>query len=142
MDTQLSLSLKCRRFLVMRRFYASHPEWTDSPPLPAGFHWKWYFAFHQVGDESVAGLVRSYRGGLEKRDSAARTLGWLLPSVGVQALLTRMADTDLHAHLAYRDRIRGYHRVLREFYYGYLFHDRPFVEGDFARTPRFEEVAR
>lgn len=122
---------------TMRRFYASHPHWAHSPPLPPGFHYKWYLAFHQVGDESVKDRVRAYRAGLERRDAAARTLGWLLPSVGAQALLTRLARTDLSAQLDYQDRIRAYHARLRDFYYGYLFRDRPFGAGDFARAPRF-----
>ncbi|PNU05572.1 DUF3526 domain-containing protein [Novosphingobium guangzhouense] len=123
---------------TMRAFYAHHPQWADSAPLGTAFHYKWYFAFHQVGDESVADRVRAYRQGLEARDHAARSLGWVLPSVGVQALLTRMARTDLTAQLAYRDHIRDYHRLLREFYYGYMFRDRPFGKADFNRAPRFD----
>ncbi len=124
---------------TMRRFYANHPRWANSAPLGTAFHYKWYLAFHQNGDESVAGQVRAYRAGLERRDAAARALGWVLPSVGVQALLTRVAATDLQAQLAYQDRIRDFHRRLREFYYGYLFTDRPFGKADFARAPVFRE---
>lgn len=127
---------------TMRRFYARHPEWADSAPLGPAFHYKWYLAFHQNGDESVAGRVRTYRAGLEQRDAAGRALGWVLPSVGVQALLTRLARTDLAAQLAYQDRVRAYHRRLRVFYYGYLFRDRPFAKADFARAPRFGDVPR
>lgn len=123
---------------TMRRFYAHHPHWADSAPLGTDFHYKWYFAFHQVGDESVADKVRGYRQGLERRDRAARGIGWVLPSVGVQALLTRMAETDLTAQIAYRERIRDYHRRLRTFYYDYMFRDRPFGKSDFDRAPRFE----
>ena len=122
---------------TMRRFYASHPRWANSAPLGPEFHYKWYLAFHQNGDESVAEQVRAYRAGLERRDATARALGWVLPSVGVQALLTRLADTDLTAQLAYQDRIRDFHRRLREFYYGYLFTDRPFGKEDFGRAPVF-----
>ena len=128
------------REATMRRFYANHPEWADSAPLGHAFHYKWYLAFHQNGDESVASAVRAYRGGLERRDATARALGWLLPSVGVQALLTRLAHTDLTAQLAYQDRIRAFHRRLRTFYYGYLFRDRPFAKADFDRAPRFEDT--
>jgi ABC-2 type transport system permease protein len=63
--------------------------------LPPDFHYKWYFAFHQIGDESVAPQVRAYRVGLERRAALANGLGWALPSVGVEALLTRLARTDL-----------------------------------------------
>ena len=123
------------RETTMRRFYAQHPNLANSAPLPPIFHYKWYFAFHQVGDESVAHRVAAYRAGLERRAAAADALGWVLPSVGVQAALTRIARTDLRAQLAYQDRIRAFHRRLREFYYGYLFYDRPFASADFARAP-------
>jgi len=127
---------------TMRRFYANYPEWSDSAPLGTAFHYKWYLAFHQNGDDSVAPRVRAYRQGLEARDAAGRTLGWLLPSVGVQALLMRLADTDLTAQLAYQDRVRAFHRRLRQFYYGYLFRDRPFTRTDFDRAPCFAPPCR
>ena len=126
---------------TMRRFYARHPEWQDSAPLGSEFHYKWYLAFHQNGDESVAERVQAYRSGLEARDASARALGWILPSVGVQALLTRLARTDLSAQLAYQDRIRKFHGRLRRYYYPYLFHDRPFEKADFDRAPRFGETS-
>ena len=122
---------------TMRRFYAGHPEWADSAPLGPEFHCKWYLAFHQNGDDSVRDRVHAYRSGLEARDAAGRALGWFLPSVGVQALLTRLARTDLGAQLAYQDRIRAFHRRLRTFYYAYLFRDRPFARADFDSAPRF-----
>jgi ABC-2 type transport system permease protein len=125
---------------TMRRFYARHPEWADSAPLGPAFHYKWYLAFHQNGDESVAGRVQTYRAALARRDTLGRALGWVLPSVGVQALLTRLAHTDLAAQLAYQDRIRAFHRRLRVFYYDYLFRDRPFGKPDFTRVPRYEDV--
>lgn len=123
---------------TMRAFYANHPEWKDSPPLTAAFHYKWYLAFHQVGDESVSGKVAAYRRGIEARDAAAHGIGWLLPSIGVQSILARLANTDMQAQLAYQDRIRAFHKQLRNFYYGYLFTDRPFGKADFAKAPKFE----
>lgn len=122
---------------TMRAFYANHPEWKDSPPLTAGFHYKWYLAFHQVGDKSVAGKVAAYRRGIEARDAAAHSVGWLLPPVAVQTLLARLAETDMQAQLAYQDRIRHFHKRLRNFYYGYLFTDTPFGKADFEKAPKF-----
>ncbi|KQN00083.1 hypothetical protein ASE78_17595 [Sphingomonas sp. Leaf25] len=121
----------------MRRFYASNPAWAGSPPLPTGFHYKWYFAFHQNGDESVALRVEAYRNGLEQRAATANALGWVLPSVGAQVLLTRLARTDLAAQFAYQDRIRAFHRRLRLFYYGYMFRDRPFTKSNFSQAPTY-----
>ncbi|MGE7204984.1 DUF3526 domain-containing protein [Sphingomonas sp. NPDC019816] len=126
---------------TMRRFYATHPSLSDSAPLGAAFHYKWYLAFHQNGDDAVAPKVRAYRAALERRDRAGRAFGWVLPSVGVQALLTRLARTDLTAQLAYQDRIRAFHARLRDFFYGYVFYDRPFGRADFGRVPRFDDRA-
>ena len=124
---------------TMRRFYAHHPRWSHSPPMTHKFHYKWYLAFHQLGDESVADKVYAYRHGLERRSELASKLGWILPSVGVQAALTHMAKTDLTAQLAYQDRIRSFHKRLREFYYDYLFNDRPFGRTDFNKAPKYRE---
>lgn len=126
---------------TMRKFLAGHPEWKDTAPLTSRFHWKWYFAFHQLGDESVADQVRAYRGGLLARQAWSERLGWLLPGVGAQAALHRMAGTDLPAQLAYQDRIADFHRRIREFYYPYLFRDRPFGSADYARRPVFDGAA-
>ncbi|WNH52102.1 DUF3526 domain-containing protein [Stenotrophomonas oahuensis] len=123
---------------TMQRFYAKYPEWSASAPLGTEFHYKWYLAFHQNGDDAVAPMSAAYREGIEERTKAANTLGWVLPPVGLQAALTRMAGTDMHAHLAYQDRIRAYHAQLRRFYYGFLFGDNPFREEDYRRAPKFK----
>lgn len=122
---------------TMQRFLANHPEFKDTAPLPAGFHWKWYFAFHQLGDESVAPQMQAYRAGLLARQAWSDRLGWLLPGVAAQALLHRAADTDLQAQLAYQDRTAAFHTQLRRFYYPYLFNERRFGSADFAQQPLF-----
>lgn len=122
---------------TLKKFVKSHPEWQDTAPLPPGFHWKWYFAFHQLGDESVAPQAQVYRENLQARQQWTQRLGWLLPSIGAQAILHRAADTDLQAQLAYQDQIATFHQTLRHFYYSYLFNERPFGTDDFAKQPVF-----
>ncbi len=129
------------RQATMQRFYASNPQWADSPALTDAFHYKWYFAFHENGDQQVAPQVAAYRQGLLRRERFAWRVASVLPPVAVQAALTRLARTDLQAQLAYQDRIRAYHQALRAFYYGYLFRDRPFTGQDFQRAPRFDAAA-
>ncbi|MDR6989956.1 DUF3526 domain-containing protein [Luteimonas sp. 3794] len=125
------------RDLTMQRFYAKYPEWQDSALLGHAFHYKWYLAFHQNGDDSVAEQAAAYRRGIEQRADAAARVGWVLPPVGMQVLMTRWAGTDMRAHLAYQDRIRAYHARLRHFYYGYLFREVPFTADDYPRAPAF-----
>lgn len=127
---------------TMEKFFRTHPEWRNTAPLPSGFHWKWYYAFQQLGDESVATQVAAYREGLLARQRWTGRLGWLLPGVGVQAVLHRQASTDLQAQLEYQDRIAGFHARLRAFYYPYLFNDVRFGSQDFAAQPRFSPQTR
>lgn len=122
---------------TMQAFFREHPEWQDTPPVEGGFHWKWYYAFQHLGDVGVAGQTEAYRAGLEARDSLTRRIGYLLPAIGVQVGLHRLAETDLAAQLAYQDRIREFHAELRRFYYPYIFNEVPFTAADFAIAPRW-----
>lgn len=126
---------------TMAQFFLKHPQWQHTAPLPSGFHWKWYYAFQQLGDDSVAAQVSNYRESLLARQRWTARLGWLLPGVGVQSALHRQANTDLQAQLAYQDRIADFHARLRGFYYPYLFNEVPFGSQDFAAQPRFEPSA-
>lgn len=125
---------------TMARFFASHPQWQDTAPLPAGFHWKWYFAFQQLGDEAVAADVQAWRTTLLARQRWTERLGWLLPGVGVQAVLHRQAATDLPALLEQQDAVTDFHTQLRSFFYPHLFADKPFDTGALGLLPRFAAV--
>jgi ABC-2 type transport system permease protein len=126
---------------TMERFFRSHPEWRGTAPVTERFHWKWYYAMQQAGDDAVAGQARQYRAQLLARDDWTRRAGMLLAPVNAQVLLHRLAGTDLRAQLAYQDRIAGFHRALRHYYYPYFFNDKPFGAADFAATPRYEARA-
>ncbi|EKU80854.1 ABC transporter permease [Massilia timonae] len=126
---------------TFEKFFRSHPEWKDTPPVEGRFHWKWYYAMHQAGDDAVAADVAQYRASMQARESWTARVGLVLASVNVQVLLHRLADTDLAAQLAYQDRIAAYHTQLRRFFYPYLFEERAMTEDDLAQLPRYEHVA-
>lgn len=123
---------------TMEAFFRHHPEWRDTKPIEGGFHWKWYYAFQHLGDLSVAEQARSYRAGLEARDTWTRRVGILLPSVGVQVAVHRLARTDLQAQLAYQDRIRAFHERLRRYYYPYIFNEDAFTSEAFGMAPQWK----
>ena len=123
---------------TMAPFLETHPEWRGTAPVTGRFHWKWYYAFHQVADQRVAAQVRAYREGLMSRQALTERGGWVLPPVGAQVLMHRLAGTDLPAQLAYEDAVRAFHAKLRHFYYPYFFEERRFGRENFASAPRFE----
>lgn len=124
--------------VTFEKFFRTHPEWSDTPPVNARFHWKWYYAMHQAGDDAVAPLVAEYRRSLEKREDMTRLAGWFLPSVGAQVVLHRLANTDLQGHLAYQDQIAHFHKELRHYYYPFVFHEREFGPNEFEKLPKFQ----
>ena len=121
----------------MAKFFVHHPEWKSTKPVTKNFEWKWYFAFHQVGDESVASQSAAYRAGLNQRQDFTRKLGYILPAVGAQVLLHRLAESDLTAQLAYEDSIANFHTRLRKFFYPYLFDEQSFYSADFGKLPAY-----
>ena len=126
---------------TFERFFVNHPEWRGKEDFDGRFHWKWYYAMHQAGDEAVAGDVADYRAALSAREEWTTRLGYILPGVGATAIVHRVADTDGYGQFAYQDSIAAYHERLRKFYYPYLFNDRPFTRADFAEVPRYARRA-
>lgn len=129
------------RQATLDRFLVLYPEWSETEPMTTPFHWKWYFAAQHLGDVSVAKISAAYRQGVDRRERLARTAGWLMPPVGFQQIMHRVAETDVEAQLAYQDRIRNFHAQLRTFYYPYLFADRAFGPDDYNLGPRFNGAA-
>lgn len=127
---------------TMDPFFKSHPEWAATAPVTTPFHWKWYFAFHQVADESVADLARAYDGGVLKRVALSEAVGHVLPGAGLQLALHRLAASDPRAQLDYRQDIRAFHAQLRRYYYPFIFNERPFREPEFAAAPTFSPTPR
>ena len=118
---------------TMNAFYASHPEWADSPPITGVWHWKWYYAFQQIGDETAAELAREYRESIVARDRLTAAVAWLSPAVAIQRRLEDLAQTNLEASFAFEDEVRGYHEKIRRAYYPVLFREIPFSQERLAQ---------
>jgi len=127
---------------TMDVFYASHPEWSDSEPLTDQWHWKWYYAFQQVGDETAAELAGKYRETILARDELTSRFAWLSPAVAIQRRLEALAGTNVQASLDFEDRVRAYHERIRRAYYPVLFREVPFSKERLARIdiPDFSEA--
>jgi len=122
---------------TMQRFFAAHPEWSDTDPVTAPFHWKWYFAFQHVGDLTAAEASEAYRRSIAARDRLSGYVSSLSPAVAVQRALQRLASTDVQAALDYDRRIRNYHTAIRQFYYPFLFNDRSYDASALRLAPEF-----
>ncbi|VVT00951.1 DUF3526 domain-containing protein [Erythrobacter sp. EC-HK427] len=123
---------------TMEPFIEQYPEWREHAVIDEGFEWKWYYAFQQVGDQTVAPLANQYREARLERDRAAGMLSLLSPTSFVERAFEKLAETDSTAMVGYEDRVREFHEELRNFHYPLLF---PEVEFDAARLddlPRYD----
>jgi len=124
--------------VVMENFFRTHPEWRGTPPVAGRFHWKWYYAMHQVGDEAVSGQASEYADSMMRREEWTRRSAWLMPAAAAQLALHRLADTDLQAQIAYRDSIAEFHARLRRYFYPLLFMERRFGTREAEGLPVFQ----
>lgn len=122
---------------TMDPFVERHPEWADHTTIQGTFEWKWYYAFQQVGDQTVEPLSDAYRDGRMRRDGLSATLSWLSPPAKIERIFQSIARTDTHAAADYESRVRAFHADLREYYYPLLFLDEPYTDEAIAERPRF-----
>jgi len=116
-------------------FLKRHPEWTNDTGWndEDGFEWKWYFAFQQVGDQTVEPLSQSYRAGQARRDELASWFSLISPATLLQRAMERLADTDMQAAIAYEQSVRDFHANLRAWHYPKMFKS---VDFDAGRAPQ------
>ncbi len=122
---------------TMDKFFVQNPDWSGTPPVTGRFVWKWYYAMHQVGDESVAAESNAYRENLRARQRITARLAWLVPSAYAQLLFSQRAGSDLDAHLAYLDRVRAFHAEMRTYFYPMVFAERNLTPAAYAAFPQF-----
>ncbi|MEO1324467.1 MAG: DUF3526 domain-containing protein [Pseudomonadota bacterium] len=122
---------------TMDPFVERHPKWADHTAIQGTFEWKWYYAFQQVGDQTVEPLSDAYRDGRMRRDDLSATLSWLSPSAKIERVFQSVARTDTRAAADYESRVRAFHADLREFYYPLLFLDEPYTDEALAERPGF-----
>jgi len=123
---------------TMTRFFKRHPQWVNSPKIAKAFEWKWYYAFQQVGDQTVEQLSGQLRSGIARRDRAMGLVSLVSPSLLTKRFLSQAANTDIASFQRYDNCVRDFHSVLREFYYPMLFGDTAYSIEHMRNLPSFE----
>lgn len=147
----LTLSLKQREEVhagwdrpkqeTMKKFFVRYPQFSGTTPVKGRFGWKWYFAFQELGDQSVEEMADHYVIKLSSRQEYISDWSKLSTPAVLQELLNASAATDLQQHLTFLQSVATYHEELKHFYYPFLFHDTPFKHADFAKEPQHSFTA-
>ena len=122
---------------TMRPFIDRNPEWKNTPEIAKPFEWKWYYAFHQVGDQTVAPLSDALREGVAKRDTAMNIVSAASPTLLTHRLLTKAAKTDIESFQRYDACVRNFHGKLKQFHYPMLFGDVKFSLTHMSKLPTY-----
>lgn len=125
---------------TMNAFVSTHPEYKEYTSMQSEFEWKWYYAFQQVGDQSVATLSNEYRTVARQKYDLAGYVSLFSPPLLLQRILTNIAKTDALAAFQYEQEIREFHQKLRDFHYPFLFSKIEFNKADLSTLPNFEPV--
>ena len=123
---------------TMTKFIERHPEWAYTPEIGRPFEWKWYYAFQQVGDQTVETLSQDLRAGITKRDQAMGIVSLASPSLLTTRLLSKVANTNIASFQRYDTCARDFHSSLREFHYPMLFGDTEYSSEQMQELPTFE----
>lgn len=123
-------------------FFVHYPEWKSTPPVTTRFHYKWYYAFHEVGDRSVASEVAAYEQTLSRRERLVEISSLVVPPLALQRVLTAAGETDASRRWAHRTAVRAFHAELRGYFYPMLFDEIPFTEVALDALPRFAPAPR
>jgi len=112
-------------------FLERHPKWKDHTAWDndKGFEWKWYYAFQQVGDQTVEPLSQAYQNGQVQRDQLASWLSLISPATLLQRKIESLAGTDIRAALEFEQSVRDFHAQLRAWYYPKLFQPQNTAQG-------------
>ena len=123
---------------TMDPFIALYPELSSGAAIKESFEWKWYYAFHQMGDEFVRVESDALSAGIERRDRLMGTASVLSPPLATQRWLTHFAETDRKHHQRYVRCVRAFHSALREFHYPMLFDQVEFSLAAMAGLPKYQ----
>lgn len=126
---------------TMTPFLESHPLWANTTNVTQPFEWKWYYAFQQVGDQTVAPLSKTLRLGITRRDNAMSLVALTSPPLLTQRLLSYAASTDVGSFQRYDNCVRRFHQSLREFHYPMLFGDAKYSPELMRNLPKFDECS-
>ncbi len=122
---------------TMTPFIERHPEWAGTPMISKTFEWRWYYAFQQVGDQSVEDRSQILSSSIAERDSLMGKVALLSPSLLTDRVLSNVAATGIKSFQRYQQCVRGFHAEIRRFHYPMLFGSEPFTKNYLEGLPKY-----
>ncbi|MET1256897.1 DUF3526 domain-containing protein [Aliikangiella maris] len=116
------------------QFIAKHPQWKNQSRTIKPGDWDWYYAMQKESDNKVSQLANTYH---EQQLNTQSIWLWLSPTLTIQNELETIASTSSRSYIHYRQQIIQWHQQLQNFWFPYLFLDKPFQPQDLDNVPPF-----
>ncbi len=123
------------------RFLKSQPDWSHPRRVSEDFSWTWYYAMHDLADQSVSDLAESYVTRLRERRLWTERLSWLSPPVRLQLRLSATARTDLESHFLHMTRVRAFHEKMKQHFFPLITAEKTLLPADIVTFPKFTDTA-
>ena len=124
---------------ALETFAQDYPQYREKLTYEGSFHWKWYYAMHQLSDLAVKENWDKHMIQQQQKQNWLTALSLLSPSLLFQTQLNKLAGTDTKAHDKYIESIQAYHQQIRAFIYPYLFNDTQVTKADIDDFPLFDK---
>jgi len=127
---------------ALTRFSKQYPQFSEKLSFEGRFHWKWYYAMHQLSDLAVQEHWQAHLALQQARNDSLSHISWLSPNLVYQQALNTFSGTDTLAYQQYLLNVSKYHKQVSEFIYPYLFDDIPVTNADLDLFPMFKPNAQ
>eukprot|EP00487_Bulimina_marginata_P002497 TRINITY_DN15797_c0_g1_i1.p1 TRINITY_DN15797_c0_g1~~TRINITY_DN15797_c0_g1_i1.p1 ORF type:complete len:113 (+),score=16.27 TRINITY_DN15797_c0_g1_i1:118-456(+) len=95
---------------ALTRFSEQYPQFRDKLGFEGRFHWKWYYAMHQLSDLAVDEHWQAHLALQQARDNSLSRISWISPNLVYQQALNTFSGTDTLAYQQYLLSVSAYHK--------------------------------
>ncbi|PQA94029.1 ABC transporter permease [Chryseobacterium shigense] len=110
---------------TLEKFYKHYPQFRSYGFPKESFHWLWYYAMQQMGDDESKIQSDQLKAKLWKREEMSRTLSYFVPGLHVQVQLSDLTGSGLADQLRFIQAAERFHESKRLFFYPKIFSNEP-----------------
>ncbi|MCD9018756.1 DUF3526 domain-containing protein [Parachryseolinea silvisoli] len=118
--------------VTLDKFYARYPQFAKYGVPDETFHWLWYYAMQQMGDEDARADSRAMREKMLQREETSRSLARAIPTLHTQLYFNDLAQTSLADYIRLLDSTTTFHERTRLYFYPKIFEHAAVKNEDWA----------
>lgn len=119
--------------VTMNGFYAQYPQFAHYGIPDETFHWGWYYAMQQAGDDAARADGQALRDKMLRREETSRSFALAIPTLHTQLYFNDLAQTSLVDYMRLLDSATTFHERTRLYFYPKIFEGAAVKNEDWTR---------